>query len=148
MKQYLVFAALLISSTFAVTADAQLLYWDIDTISQLARRRHAIRHLGFGHDTPNWNGNSDGSGVPDLWTEFSDAVFAAGSDATGSYTVTLGGTVHANSIAFEEGNVTISGGTELDVATSIDVASGLRRRSARSWAAAHRLRRPARAHLI
>ncbi len=127
MKLYIACAAaLLISSCFAFTANAQQ-YWDIDTISQLGAGGATPSGTWDVGTTPNWNSNSDGSGIPGVWSDFGDAVFSAGGDATGTYTVTLGGVVNANSIAFEEGNATITGGTELDLSgtLTIDVASGV-----------------------
>ena len=39
------------------------------------------------------------------------AVFSAGADATGTYTVNVSGTQTADFISVEEGNLTFSGGT-------------------------------------
>ena len=67
-------------------------YWDTDTTDQ----------AGAGGSTPggtwdtaamaNWNISSDGTGVPGAWNSGDDAVFAAGTDATGAYTVNVSGT--------------------------------------------------------
>src|SRR6478672_10628164 len=86
------FVVTLIVAGGALTAHSQTTkYWDVDTIDQ----------LGAGGPTPsgtwdtttaNWNINADGSGVPTTWTAGDNAVFAAGSDATGSFTVTISGT--------------------------------------------------------
>ena len=59
-----------------------------------------------------WSSNSAGtSGTIVRWTNGRDAVFSAGTDATGSYTVTVSGTVRTSSITIEEGTQTFSGGT-------------------------------------
>jgi autotransporter-associated beta strand protein len=51
-------------------------------------------------------------------------VFSAGSNVTGTYSVTLDGTQAITGIRFEEGNVTITGGTELTLATSAPANPG------------------------
>lgn len=59
----------------------------------------------------NWNATADGSGATAGWAGAGHtAVFAAGADATGSYTVTVSGTQSADAIITEQGNVTLSGG--------------------------------------
>lgn len=57
----------------------------------------------------NWNPLADGTGVVANWVNGNAAVFSAGSDATGSYTVTVSGSVTASTITFEEGTVTLAG---------------------------------------
>jgi autotransporter-like protein len=75
---------------------------------------------GTGTTTPNgtwstaipaaWNANSAGTGAVAVWSNSgNDAVFSAGTDATGAYTVTVSGGITANSITFEEGTVTLAG---------------------------------------
>jgi autotransporter-associated beta strand protein len=120
------FVAIAMGLSLPSAVRAQL-FWDTDADAGTG---------GTGDATPDgtwdvgttayWNVNSDGSGAPGIWTDGSDAVFAAGGDATGAYTVTLSGTVSANSIAVEEGSVTINSGTSLDLGglATIDVASG------------------------
>jgi len=65
--------------------------------------------------TANWNTNSGGTGATQTFAGKNRAFFAAGTDATGSYTVTVNGTVgiqkQGNSVNVQEGNVTLSGGT-------------------------------------
>jgi fibronectin-binding autotransporter adhesin len=108
-------ASALILGTLVVTAHAQL-YWDVDTISSAGAGGGTTPSGTWDTGiTPNWNVNSNGTGIPGIWTDGSDAIFSAGSSATGTYTVTLGGTVGANSVTFKDGNATISGGTELDL---------------------------------
>ena len=126
MRLYLRSAIAVALGTIISTAANAQLYWDVDTISQAGAGGATPSGTWDVGITPNWNINADGSGVPGVWTDFSDAVFAAGTDATGSYTVTLAGTVNANSIAVEEGNVTVTGGTSLDLGgtAGIDVATG------------------------
>src|SRR4051812_31011467 len=65
--------------------------------------------------TLNWNDQADGGDGGGLavisgWVADSNAVFAAGGDATGAYTVTVNGTQSASGMKVEEGAVTLSGG--------------------------------------
>lgn len=73
---------------------------------------------GTGTTTPNgtwstsvaaWNPLADGTGVPAVWSNGDAAVFSAGTDATGSYTVTVSGAVSASTLTIEEGQPTFSG---------------------------------------
>lgn len=125
-------AALLISGTCVLTASADppanSLWWDIDTIDQAGPGGTAP--AGAWDDiSATWNANSNGSGVPGVWSNdpLTNAVFAAGNTATGTYIVTMGATEHVDGIYFEEGNVTIApgtGGLALEGTGIIDVASG------------------------
>ncbi len=110
-----------------LTAHGQTLYWDINGTT-----------AGAGGATPtgtwntagatNWNSLADGTGAVANWTAGRNAVFSAGGDATGSYTITLGATMSVGNMTFEEGNATITANTlTLSGAggSTIDVASGL-----------------------
>ncbi|HEX3602290.1 MAG TPA: autotransporter-associated beta strand repeat-containing protein [Lacipirellulaceae bacterium] len=80
----------------------------------------------------NWNLSSTGTGSQVAWTAGSDAVFAAGTNATGSYNVSLLGNPSLASLTVEEGSPTIvsggSGSTTLDFgsvsAAPINIGSG------------------------
>ena len=82
--------------------------------------------------TNNWNGSEDGTGPVVAWTAGSDAIFAAGSDATGAYNVTLSGNPSLASFLVEEGAVSVlgvgAGSNTLDFGPSsealIDIADG------------------------
>ena len=61
--------------------------------------------------TKNWNTDSFGASATTTWTAGDAAAFAAGTDATGAYTVTIPTGVMipgVNTITTEEGNVTIA----------------------------------------
>jgi autotransporter-associated beta strand protein len=87
---------------------------------------------GAGGASPsgNWDGvatnfstDSTGSSSTAAVTGFADdVVFAAGSDGTGSYTVTVSGTQTAHAVQVARGNVAITGGTV--AVGNFDVASG------------------------
>ena len=75
----------------------------------------------------NWNTDSTGLGIPTTWTAGNIAVFAAGTNATGAYTVTVTGTQSLSGLTVEEGTITQNGGT-LDFggtfSAPINIASG------------------------
>jgi autotransporter-associated beta strand protein len=73
---------------------------------------------GTGTTTPNgtwslgiaaWNAVAGGTGAVSVWNNGDAAVFSAGTDATGSYIVTVSAGVTASTITFEEGTVTLAG---------------------------------------
>jgi autotransporter-associated beta strand protein len=99
------------SATLTVgPASAQPVYWDLDDTT-----------AGAGGATPSgiWNAantywnDAAGTGTAAAWTAGRTATFAAGSDATDAYTVTVDGTQDIGGLTFEEGTVALSGGTAL-----------------------------------
>ncbi len=58
--------------------------------------------------TPNWNVNGAGIGSANPWNNGDAAVFSA-IGATGSYTVTVSGSISASTITFQTGTVTLAG---------------------------------------
>ena len=58
-----------------------------------------------------WNEDFAGTSATTGYTSGSIATFAAGTDATAAYTVTVSGTQTVSGLTFEEGTVTLSGGT-------------------------------------
>jgi autotransporter-associated beta strand protein len=92
------------------SAAVQPAYWDLNGTT-----------AGAGGATPTgiwdganayWNDAPDGTGSTAAWTPGRTAVFSAGTDATGTYTVTVDGTQDIAGLSFEEGNVTLSTGTD------------------------------------
>lgn len=90
-----------------------LAYWDIDGAT-----------AGAGGATPagNWSGSNwslavNGDAAANVWTSGHAAVFAAGTGATGTYAVNLGGTESAEAVWVQEGQVTLSGG-QLNLGTT------------------------------
>ena len=57
----------------------------------------------------NWNPVAAGTSATAVWNNGDAAVFSAGSNATGSYTVNVSGSITASTITFEEGTVTLGG---------------------------------------
>ena len=105
-------------------ASAQSLYWDIDGATAGAG---GATPAGFWDAvTANWSTDSLGASTGGVWTDGLTAVFAAGTDATGAYTVTVSGTQSPVGINFEEGTVTLNGGDiHFGGSAVMDVASGL-----------------------
>lgn len=97
------------------TSRATDLYWDSDgTTAGGSSGTTATGTWGTG--SLFWNSDSTGGGAgtfTDTTFNTSDLHFSAGTDVTGSSTVTVSGTQVANSLIFEEGSITLSGGTSI-----------------------------------
>ncbi len=101
------FAAVMVAMTAGGNwAQATTAYWDGNDIS-----------LGAGPAPTGtwgvhafWSLDSTGSSTTGVWAPGNDAVFSAGGDATGSFTLTVDGTQTANSVLVEEGSITIPSG--------------------------------------
>ncbi len=87
---------------------AAQLYWDGNGASPGAG---GPTPSGTWDSDPFWSTSANGDVATGAWVDGSSAVFAAGGDATGSYTVTIGGAPWVTGLTFEEGDVTLSGGT-------------------------------------
>lgn len=74
----------------------------------------------------NWNTDSTGGagGTVQNWVDGNQAVFSAGTDGIGTFTVAITGTVSVSGIVVEEGSVTTSGGTLTIGGTTLQVATG------------------------
>lgn len=90
-------------------------YWDMNGATE-----------GAGGTTPSgtwdatstrWNDNPGGMNDPAAWTPETTAVFSSGTDATGFYTVTVDGIQDIAGLYFEDGTVTLTGGTALRLTT-------------------------------
>jgi autotransporter-associated beta strand protein len=102
-----------------------LAYWDLnDTTAGAGGPAPTGTWDGVGNQ---WSAVADGTGATAPWTAGQTAVFAAGGDATDPYTVTVSGTQNIGGLSFEDGSVTLTGGTALELAGigMVDVASGL-----------------------
>ena len=58
-----------------------------------------------------WSTSADGTSTTGAWTDGAAPVFSAGTDAMGTFTITNSGTRVVDRITFEEGYVTLDGGT-------------------------------------
>jgi autotransporter-associated beta strand protein len=123
---FLIAAITLAGIAFTTTsAFAIPYYWDTDSDTA----------AGAGGVSPNgnwvasgttWSTDSLGAAATSAYTTLAadDLFFSAGTDATGSYTVTLGANQDANSLTFEEGAVTLAGNTITLAAGGVTVAPG------------------------
>ncbi len=109
--------------TSSVTRAATV-YWDLDGDTAGSG---GVSPTGAWNATDAfWNALADGSGVVSAWTAGDIAVFSAGTDATGTFTVTVDGTQDIGGLSFEEGQITLSGGTLAFAADAdVSVASGV-----------------------
>ena len=114
--------ATVVLATTPLSVQAADLYWDSDDATP-----------GAGGATPTgtwgtdsyWSTSADGDLATGAWTAGEIAVFAAGADAIGTYTVTATGAIDIGGLTFEEGDVTISGGSLRLVSNSaVAVSSG------------------------
>jgi hypothetical protein len=94
--------------------NAAILYWDING-STAGSGPTPDGTWGTGNNYKNWSTFAAGTDHTKKksvsWSSRSDAVFSAGSDATGTYTVIVNGTQNVSSILVEDGNPTFTGGT-------------------------------------
>jgi autotransporter-associated beta strand protein len=101
------------------------LYWDTNGGTENAGTTATGNWNG---STTNWNDESTGTGgTPTAVTAAADIMhFSSGTGLTGTFTVTASGTQLADSLMFEEGTVTLTGGTVAFGSGSggISVASG------------------------
>ncbi len=99
-------------------------YWDLN--GDVAGAGSATPSGTWGADS-NWGTSPAGTGVTGPWTPGASAVFSAGDDATGAYTITVDGTQNVAGIGFEDGTVTVEGGTALQLTANgaVSVANGL-----------------------
>lgn len=100
-------------------------YWDING-STAGAGGGASPGGTWSNTTTNWSSASAGNVATARWTSGNLAVFSAGTNATGSYTVTVSGTQTASSVIIEEGSPTFTGGTITLNGTTpqINVAAG------------------------
>ena len=122
--------ALFLGAMSAAPAGAQsALYWDIDGATSAGAGGSAPAGTWVAGGS-GWSTSALGDMAGTTWLQGSNAVFAAGTNAVGSYTVTLSGTVSAAGLHYEDGasgsTLTLAdGGTlELAGASEIQVAAG------------------------
>ncbi len=101
---------------------AQTLYWDTNGALTGSSGLN-----GTWGTNKYWSTSSAGTATTTAFTSGRDTVFSAGTNATGTYTVTVSGTQNVSSISVGEGTVTFSGGTIKfnDATPDFVVASGL-----------------------
>ena len=100
------------------SGSAQTLYWD----SNGATPGAGTTPTGTWGTSAFWSTDPTGSVATGAWTSGDSAVFSAGTDATGNWTLTVNGAQTVNSFTIEEGNITLTGSAIN--ATSITIGSG------------------------
>lgn len=84
-------------------------YWDVNSTSTGAGGPAATGT--WDGSLANWNPDAVGTNTVAAWSAGSKAVFAAGTDAMGTYSVTVDATNDIVGLIFEEGAVTLANGT-------------------------------------
>lgn len=117
-----IIASLLLMVRVAPNALGANVYWDTNGTT-----------TGAGGTSPSgtwdasatrWNSSSAGTGSVAAWAAGNVAFFSAGTDATGSYTVTVAGAHNIAGLTFEDGAATLEGGTlNWTTAGNINVAA-------------------------
>jgi autotransporter-associated beta strand protein len=97
------------SATVTIADNDSALYWDGNGNATGAGSAPAGT---WGSDNF-WGTLAGGTGTPGAWIDWSVPTFSAGTDATGTFTVNVSGTQTTDGPSFEEGTVTLSGGTLL-----------------------------------
>lgn len=96
--------------SLTVGSAGQLLYWDRNGTDAGAG---ASPSGNWDNVAENWNVDAAGTGAVGIWGDGKAAVFAAGTDASGPYTVTVDGVRDISGLRFEDGAPTITGGIAL-----------------------------------
>ncbi len=89
--------------------DVLVRYWDADGATPGAGGGGAPAGT-WGTDAW-WSASETGEAATGAWTDWAAAAFSAGTDANGSFTVAVNGNQKVGSLSFEEGFVTLDGGT-------------------------------------
>jgi autotransporter-associated beta strand protein len=124
MKPRLSARRLLSSAVILLTLTPALhaadLYWDVNNDTSGSGNAGGTWDTAT---TANWSTLADGTAVTGTFQDGDAAIFSAGADGTGSWTVNVSGSVQPASITFKEnGTKTLSGG-EISVALSPVISS-------------------------
>jgi len=103
-----------------------LLYWDTNGSNPGATDGTTADGIWDVNQTTNWNVSSSGDAFGTRsWVQGSQAIFAAGTNATGSSLITIAGSFEIPSLVVEEGNWTFSDGSlALSAGAYFDIATG------------------------
>ncbi len=100
------------------------LYWDLN--GSTAGAGGSVLTGTWDSSTANWNPSSAGTSTTTAWNGGEVAMFAAGTDGGGTYTVTVSGTQSIGGLNFQTGNVTLQGGSfSLASDSTVTAASGV-----------------------
>jgi fibronectin-binding autotransporter adhesin len=106
----------------ASAAQATTVYWDVNGTATIGAGGPAATGAWNG-TAINWNLDPNGGaamGPVAAWVNGDTAIFSAGNDAAGEFTVTPSGTPEAAGIIFEEGTITLANNTN----STINVSTG------------------------
>ena len=120
-KSLIASVVVVVASSLAAKAD---LYWDSNGANTGGSDTDTASGT-WGTDNF-WSLDPNGSAATGAWVPDETGVFSAGSNVTGTYNVTLNGTQSASGLRFEEGAVTLTGGTGLTLtgAAGISIPNG------------------------
>src|SRR5262245_4281338 len=107
MKKNLTAISLLCLALSGTSVHAAIKYWDINGAT--AGAGGATPTGNWDTTTANWSTSSAGTTAATTWAASDDAVFSAGTDATGIFTVTTTTAQTASTITIDEGTVQHSG---------------------------------------
>jgi autotransporter-associated beta strand protein len=120
MKKRTLIPAAVLGILAPIGASAAPLYWDL-----------TAGVAGAGGPTPSgtfnsnsWNTVSDGTGALGAITSADTAIFSAGTDATGAFTVNLTAATTVAGVTVEEGTVSLTGSALTIGAGTLSIASG------------------------
>jgi fibronectin-binding autotransporter adhesin len=116
----LAFTATLFLGQFA---QAGTLYWDTNG-STAGAGTSGVANGTWSTGVADWTIDSTGSSATVVYTPGSDVVFSAGTDATGTSTVTLAAAETANSVTVNTGTISLSGNSITLGAGGLNIASG------------------------
>jgi len=94
-------------------AQAASLYWDTNDAAAGSGNAGGIWNMA----NTVWSGSIHGLAATSAFQAANDAVFAAGTDGTGTYTVTLGESLSATGLNFQAGHVTLVPAATTDFAS-------------------------------
>ena len=122
LRQSLIATLLMLAFGLSTDVCADL-YWDSNSDS--AGGSNSDTAPGTWGVDDFWSTDPNGLAVTGAWVADETAVFSADFNVFGTYDVTLDGTQSAGGIRFEEGTVTVAGGTELTLtgAATVNVGS-------------------------
>ncbi len=97
-----------------IGANTTAVYWDQNDTASGAGGTDGNKPSGTWDTGNRWNPVFIGSAETGAWAATGNrAVFSAGTNATGAYTVTVDGSHDIGGLTFEEGTATVTGGTAL-----------------------------------
>ena len=112
-----------VATTWGEVTPTLSAYWDLNGATAGAGATPTGTWDGV---TSNWSASALGDVATSVWPGTAyKAVFSAGTDATGSYTVTVSGTQNASALSFEEGSATLTGGTVNLSSGVLEAATGV-----------------------